>query len=66
MPRNNLEGVLSGKAFDNPNPYTSEELSKLFEDINGLFQTIISTNPIKANVAVISAGAPGSGKTTKN
>lgn len=65
LPRNILEGFLSGKAFDNPNPYTSEELSKLFEDINGLFQAIISTNPIKANVAVISAGAPGSGKTTK-
>ena len=65
LPQNLLEGFLSGKAFDNPNNYTHEESERLREDINTLYQRIISANPGKENMAIITAGAPGAGKTFK-
>lgn len=63
LPENILKGFLRGKAFDNPNFYFSEELSRLKDDINKIFQSIMSSNPVKSNLAVITAGSPGSGKT---
>ena len=63
LPRTVLEGFLSGKAFDNKEAYTEEESQRLRHDINELFQKILSINPVKAKEAVITAGAPGSGKT---
>lgn len=65
LPKGVLESFLSGKAFDNPEPYTEEESIRLQEDINEIFQKILSINPVKENVAVMTAGAPGAGKTIK-
>lgn len=65
LPQKVLEGFLSGKAFDNPEVYTSEESEKLRSDINELYQRILATNPAKQNLAIITAGAPGAGKTVK-
>ncbi len=55
---------MHGKAFDHPDLYTSDELAKLKSDINDLFHGMMSANPVKNNLAVISAGSPGAGKTT--
>lgn len=65
LPKHVLESFLSGKAFDNPDLYSEEESVKLHDDINKLFQKILSANPVKENLAVITAGAPGAGKTFK-
>ncbi len=63
LPENVLQSFLLGKSFDNPDVYTSEELEKLKADINEIYQTIMSSNPVKTNLAIITAGSPGSGKT---
>lgn len=65
LPQKFMESYLSGKAFDNPEYYTTEESVRLREDINEIYQTIISADPIKERVAVMTAGAPGAGKTIK-
>lgn len=63
LPKNVLEGFLHGKAFDHPNLYTEEELARLKTDINELFQSMVSGQPVKGNQAIISAGDLGAGKT---
>lgn len=63
LPRKNLEEMLSGVAFDNKIPYTEQERQDLIEDINNIYHEIMAKNPEKTNMAVISAGAPGAGKT---
>jgi len=63
LPKPVLENFLSGKAFDNPEAYLEEESTRLKEDINALYKHILIANPIQEKVAVITAGAPGSGKT---
>jgi len=65
LPKGVLESFLSGKAFDNPTAYTEEESIRLRADINEIFQKILSQNPVKGNLAVLTAGAPGAGKTIK-
>jgi hypothetical protein len=65
LPQNILEGFLSGKAFDNPEFYTGEESEKLHSDINELYQSILESKPSQGNLAIITAGAPGAGKTVK-
>lgn len=65
LPQKVLEGFLSGKAFDNQEEYTSEELQRLRSDINELYQSILATQSAEKNVAIITAGAPGAGKTVK-
>ena len=65
LPPTILESFLSGKAFDNPEVYTGEESEKLRRDINELYQSILATNPVRENLAIITAGAPGAGKTVK-
>lgn len=64
LPKSILESYLSGKAFDNPEFYTQDESKRLHEDIHDIFQTILSANPIKENLAIMTAGGPGAGKTT--
>lgn len=65
LPKSVLQSFLSGRAFDHPRVYTAEESTRLREDINAIFQQILSTTPEKGNLAVMTAGAPGAGKTTK-
>lgn len=65
LPRKILEGFFSGKAFDYPVVYTTEESEKLQSDIDDLYQSIVATHPAKDNLAIITAGAPGAGKTIK-
>lgn len=65
LPRADLEKQLSGVAFDHKTPYTQEELEALSADINEIYQRILAANPVRGKVAVITAGGPGAGKTTK-
>lgn len=63
LPEEILQDFLGGRGFDYPKEYTLEEFGKLNADINDLFQAIMDSNPVKANLAIISAGSPGAGKT---
>lgn len=65
LPRPILESFLSGKAFDNPEPYSEHELAQIRADINRLYWSMIDLHPVREKWAVISAGSPGSGKTTQ-
>jgi hypothetical protein len=65
LPQKILESFYSGKAFDCPTELSPEDSEKLRLDINDLFQKIITSHPPKEKIAVISAGAPGAGKTMK-
>ena len=65
LPREALETFLSGKAFDNKELYTEEETRLMWQDITDLYDKIIGNNPMKAPLAVMTAGAPGAGKTIK-
>jgi hypothetical protein len=65
LPKNVLQGFLSGKAFDHPEPYSQEESQRLRDDINTLYQNILVEAPLREKVAIITAGAPGAGKTVK-
>jgi dephospho-CoA kinase len=58
-----IEEYLAGGGFDNPEPYSPSQVTELKADINKLFQDILAKNPTKDKLAVITAGAPGSGKT---
>lgn len=63
MPRPFLESLLSGKAFDKKDTYTEEQLLLLKDDIKEIYYQIIAKNPPKEPLAVMTCGAPGSGKT---
>jgi predicted ABC-type ATPase len=65
LPQKVLESFISGKCFDHPDHYTDEESKRLQDDINQLYQRMITANPTKENIAIITAGAPGVGKTSK-
>lgn len=65
LPKKVLEGFMSGKAFDYPKPYTDEEAAKLQADIANIYKSILAKNPTREPVAIMTAGAPGAGKTTK-
>lgn len=65
LPQKILESFISGKAFDNLEIYTSEESENLRNDINELYQNILTTKPARENLAIITAGSPGAGKTVK-
>lgn len=65
LPEPLLQNFFTGNAFDNPSPYSEAESRNLQQDIQVLFEKIISLNPVKAPLAIISAGAPASGKTVK-
>jgi hypothetical protein len=63
LPKPILEGFLSGKAFDNPREYTADESFRLKADISEIYQKIMSVDPEHNREAIITAGAPGAGKT---
>lgn len=63
FPKKLLEDYLDGIGFDNQTPYTSEERENLEKDIHAIYQKIMDENPDLEKIAVITAGAPGSGKT---
>jgi len=65
LPRNILASYLSGKAFDHPEDYSDLEAANLRDDIREIFQEMMSKSPSKEKVAIMTAGAPGSGKTIK-
>ena len=65
MPRPILESYFSGKAFDYNYYYTPLESEHLRADINDLYRGIVKTNPVKELIAIVTAGAPGCGKTIK-
>ena len=64
LPRPILESYLSGKAFDHEEEYSPQELEELKKDIEKIYKEVMSVNSSKEKIAVITAGAPGAGKTT--
>jgi hypothetical protein len=64
LPREVLESYLSGQAFDYQKLYIPDELEDLKRDISDIYQFILSENPEKEGLAIMTAGAPGTGKTT--
>ena len=62
FPRDLLEKQLSGVAFDNKTPYTPDEQKRLQEDVRSIWERIVGKDLGKQH-AVITAGAPGAGKT---
>lgn len=65
LPKTVLESYISGKAFDHTELYTLEERKDLEDDTREIFEKILSKNPTHGNWAVMTAGGPGAGKTTK-
>lgn len=65
LPREILESYLSGNSYDYKQYYTDEESAKLREDISEIYQEIMHSEPLDKPLAVMTAGAPGSGKTFK-
>jgi len=65
LPQKVLESFLSGRAFDNLEKYTEDESFRVCADIREIFETILSLNPDRTPLAIMTAGAPGAGKTTK-
>jgi hypothetical protein len=54
--------MLSGKAFDKKEVYTEEQAKNLNQDINNQWTRTMGENPVKGNLAIITAGSPGCGK----
>lgn len=65
LPREVLKKWSLGRGFDYTKFYSTEERDNLCSDIREIFADIVLQNPIKKPLAVITAGAPGSGKTIK-
>lgn len=65
LPRPVLESYLLGKAFDHQKLYSDEEFANLKDDIREIYQNIMAKTPIKEKIAIMTAGAPGAGKTIK-
>lgn len=63
VPKEAMEDFLAGYAFGQSTAYTFEEKERLEEDITTIYEKIMSQNPGKKGVAVITAGSPGAGKT---
>ena len=61
LPRKVLESFLDGKAFDHKESYTATEKTALLRDIENIYNK--QTTRKELPIAVISAGAPGAGKT---
>ncbi|MDN3506654.1 MAG: zeta toxin family protein [Simkaniaceae bacterium] len=64
LPKHVLEGFLDGQAFDRTVSHTPDEAQRLHRDIDAIYQRIMAQTPVKEKLAVITAGAPGAGKTT--
>ena len=65
LPETMMKDFLSGKAFGRTVEYTDEEKLQLQNDINTIGNNIFSSLPTREKVAVMTAGAPGAGKTIK-
>lgn len=65
LPPNVMNTFISGVAFDNKVPYTEEESSNLRKDTQDIYEKIMAQNPSKSDkpLAIMTAGAPGAGKT---
>ncbi|MBS0619885.1 MAG: AAA family ATPase [Verrucomicrobia bacterium] len=63
LPRTILENFQVGLGFGRKEKYTDEEQRALCQDIQGIWNRILEKNPPKEKIAVITAGAPGAGKT---
>lgn len=68
LPKKVLESFISGKAFDHPREYSLIEQKDLQKDILDIYRKVMSANSSKKTssqpLAIMTAGAPGSGKTT--
>lgn len=64
LPRPLLESYLSGNSFDHQRKYTEEESRNLRADIQAIAQAIHAESPIRLPLAIMTAGSPGTGKTT--
>lgn len=64
LPREILENYVKGTEFDHKLPYTIEESQNLQADITDIYQRIIDQKPNHQQLAIMTAGAPGAGKTT--
>lgn len=62
LPLAEIKKFISGEAFNNT-PYTKAEIARVKDDISSIYHTILKQNPVKQKLAIISAGAPGAGKT---
>lgn len=65
MPQHIIKQYLAGHGFDNKEEYSEDESQRLYTDINENYKNITSAHPQKEKIAVITAGAPGAGKTFK-
>jgi len=64
LPRPALEEMLAGKAFGHTPAYTPTQVENLKNDIRDIYAAALSGNAVRGPMAVITAGAPGAGKTT--
>jgi len=64
LPREVMEKYLAGKAQDNPVPYSIAERQAFEKDVFDIYSKIMAQNPQQDKVAILTAGAPGAGKTT--
>lgn len=65
LSQNLTESYLSGKSFGRNEEYTDDEKKNLRQDINTIGNIIFASNPVREQVAIMTAGAPGAGKTIK-
>ncbi len=63
VPPKIMEEYCSGTAFGNSPPYSTEEISNLWLDSRDIINEIHAQAPTKRKWAVLTAGAPGAGKT---
>jgi len=64
VPEGVVRSFFEGNSFGRTEPYSPTEQRRLTDDINTIYGSILTRNPIQEKLAVISAGAPGAGKTT--
>jgi hypothetical protein len=65
LPEHVLRSFYSGNSFDYKKDYSPDELKRLHDDINEIFQTVLADHPVRGPIAVLTAGASGVGKTVK-
>ena len=63
VPRSLLESCLDGKYFDNKESYTTDEKMRIDEDLLSIYSSLNFGRSGESPLAVLTAGAPGSGKT---
>ncbi len=63
IPKDLVEGFLSGAALGQR--YSVEEVQNLRQDIDAIYKRVLSIDPLCKKSVIITAGAPGAGKTTQ-